>query len=65
MIISGKELKQGMVVTRADFNDYYNKPDGINGFSLVLGLDSAVVNTRLDKLKESVQSPSISRKELH
>ena len=64
MIISGKELKPGMVITSADFNEYYNKPESLNTFSLVLGLDSAQVNKRLEKLKEAVQSSYISRKEL-
>ena len=64
MIISGKELKPGMVITSADFNEYYNKPESLNTFSLVLGLDSAQVNKRLEKLKEAVQSSYISRPEL-
>ena len=53
MIISGKELKPGMVITSADFNEYYNKPESLNTFSLVLGLDSAQVNKRLEKLKQN------------
>ena len=64
MIISDKEVKTGMVITGADFDDYYNNPASINDFYLVLGLDSKYVNNNLKKLQEKLKSPFVTRKEL-
>lgn len=64
MIISGKELKQGMVITEGDFDSYYNRPEGLNDFYLVLGLDSSLASKNLEKLKEKVKSNYVTRDDL-
>lgn len=64
MIISDKEVKPGMVITGADFDDYYNNPASINDFYLVLGLDSKYVNNNLKKLQEKLKSPFVTRNDL-
>lgn len=65
MIISDKkEVKPGMVITGADFDDYYNNPVSINDFYLVLGLDSKYVNNNLKKLQEKLKSPFVTRNDL-